>query len=75
MAEAKPNLWLVVETIDMVSGDTEAKKIIDHNNRHDRVWLGKHSFWAFRSGKGVVTYPSSEATKAEAVAALKEEAA
>lgn len=33
------------------------RKVIDHDNREDRVWLGKHCFWAFRNNHSVLTSP------------------
>lgn len=51
-------LPLVVETFDLSTGETTGRTRIDHNNRDDRQWLGKHCFWAFRNGRGVRTYPA-----------------
>lgn len=34
-----------------------AQRLIDHNNKEHRVWLGKHCFWAMRSGVTVSTKP------------------
>jgi hypothetical protein len=49
-------LRLVVETANVITGQIEGRKVIDHNNREDRVWLGKHCFWAFRNGRSVKTF-------------------
>lgn len=40
-------------------GDVESIKDIDHDDRNDRVWLGKHCFWALRSGREIRTYAVS----------------
>lgn len=55
IAAAQP-LNIVVETSRRASGIVESRKVIDHNNREDRVWLGKHCFWAFRNGRSVKTF-------------------
>jgi hypothetical protein len=49
-------LPLRVLTRNMQTGEI-TERVIDHNNHHDRVWLGKHCFWAFRNGRGVQTEP------------------
>lgn len=28
----------------------------DHNSHEFRVWLGKHSYWALRNGRKIVTF-------------------
>lgn len=56
--EQNEPLYIVVETFDAASGVMFGRTKIDHNNRADRQWLGKHCFWAFRNGRGVRTYPS-----------------
>ena len=50
-------LPLRVRTFLINSEDIESERIIDHNQHQDRVWLGKHCFWAFRNGRGVETEP------------------
>lgn len=57
--EAPAPLRLVVETHCLRTGQMTSKKVIDHNNRDDRVWLGKHCFWAFRNAHKVTTYAES----------------
>lgn len=49
-------LPLIVETRDLKTGELESSKTIDHADRDDRVWLGRHCFWAFRNGRSVTTY-------------------
>lgn len=34
-------------------------KVIDHDDHDHRVWLGKHAYWAMRSGREVTTAPTS----------------
>jgi len=53
----KQPLNLRVETWNVETDECESVKHIDHNNAEDRQWLGKHCFWAFRNGRGVVTRP------------------
>lgn len=53
-------LPLVVITRNMKTGAIESHKKIDHNNRDDRVWLGKHCFWAFRNGRSVETFAMAD---------------
>ncbi|MBO0125180.1 hypothetical protein [Agrobacterium sp. OT33] len=50
-------LKLRVISKHMETGEIELSKVIDHNDRDDRVWLGKHCFWAFRNGRSVTTEP------------------
>ena len=50
-------LKLRVISKNMENGEIELTKVIDHNDREDRVWLGKHCFWAFRNGRSVTTEP------------------
>jgi len=54
------SLNLRVISRNMETGETELDKIIDHDNRDDRVWLGKHCFWAFRNGRSITTEPASK---------------
>lgn len=50
-------LKIEVMTRNMNAPDeAPTRKIIDHDNREDRVWLGKHCFWAFRNGRSVTTF-------------------
>lgn len=51
---SKP-LYIAVVTHDADSGEIEQQKVIDHNDKNDRVWLSKHCFWAFRNKKAVTT--------------------
>lgn len=53
-------LKIIVETWNVKTDEKEKEKIIDHNNSEDRTWLGKHCFWAFRNGRGIVTRPILE---------------
>lgn len=55
--ETEMTLKLRVVSKNMKSGEIEIDKVIDHDNRDDRVWLGKHCFWAFRSGRSITTEP------------------
>ena len=50
------NLYIVVETYDLLGDELEACRVIDHNDRDDRRWLGRHCFWAMRNNKRIVTY-------------------
>ena len=34
----------------------ESTRDIDYRRKADRVWLAKHSQWAFNNGRGVQTY-------------------
>lgn len=40
--------------------EIEDVRDIDHDNAEERRWLGRHCFWAMRSGRSVTTYPHSE---------------
>lgn len=51
-------LLIRVITTNLVTGDSNGK-VIDHNNREQRQWLGKHSFWAVRNNHSVMTTPVS----------------
>lgn len=53
-------LPLMVVTRNVKTGVTESRKKIDHNNRDDRVWLGKHCFWAFRNSRSVETFAMAD---------------
>lgn len=52
-----PSVSVVVTTTDLSSGKSTTK-IIDHNNHEDRVWLGRHAFWAMRNNHSVETRPA-----------------
>lgn len=56
MAENSP-IPLKVTTFKAGTDEILSERIIDHNVHNDRVWLGKHCFWAFRNGIGVETEP------------------
>lgn len=57
MAKAEGAMQIFVET-RLADGSVESRKIIDHDNREDRVWLGRHCFWAFRNQRSVTTGPT-----------------
>lgn len=38
-------------------GTTQSARLIDHNYKPHRDWLGKHCFWAMREGLAVATAP------------------
>lgn len=46
---------LRVRTFLAGSDDIESERVIDHGRHSDRLWLGKHCFWAFRNGRDVET--------------------
>lgn len=47
-----------VITRDLSDLDAPAKRrIIDHDLHSDRVWLGKHAFWAVRNNHSIMTAP------------------
>lgn len=48
-----------VITRDMKTG-TSTERVIDHDDREQRQWLGKHAFWAMRNHHEVVTRPVVE---------------
>lgn len=52
-----PPLYIAVLTQTVNDGEIEQQKIIDHNRHEDRVWLGKHSFWAMRNNRVITTVP------------------
>lgn len=51
-----PSLTVRVITRDL-HGNVESVRKIDHENRDDRQWLGKHCYWAMRNGRSVETRP------------------
>ena len=46
-----------VITFDPETGDELSERTIDFARHSDRVWLGKHCFWAMHNGRGVETFP------------------
>ena len=46
-----------IDVFGRLEKEPESEKIIDHDDRSDRIWLGKHCFWAFRNGRHVQTGP------------------
>lgn len=50
-------LPLKITTYRPGTDEIESERIIDHASHKDRVWLGKHCFWAVRNGLGVDTEP------------------
>lgn len=38
-------------------GTIQSARLIDHNYKPHRDWLGKHCFWAMRAGLAVATAP------------------
>lgn len=60
----KSPLNTVVETTDLGTGVLENRRVIDHNDRESRQWLGRHCYWAMRNGRKVTTYPATDAASA-----------
>lgn len=56
MAQNK-TLPLRVLTMNMKTEEITDDRVIDHNSKKDREWLGRHCFWAFRNNHGVQTSP------------------
>ena len=54
------SLMLRVISTNMASGSVEVDRVIDHDNREDRIWLGRHCFWAFRNGRSITTQAVSD---------------
>lgn len=50
-----------VTTMELRTG-RKSVKTIDHDNAEERQWLGKHCFWAMRSGYSVETRPVEPTT-------------
>lgn len=50
-------LKVQVNTYDLLSGELESTKVVNHNSKEDRQWMGKHCYWAFRNNKRIETYP------------------
>ena len=57
------SLMLRVISTNMASGSVEVDRVIDHDNREDRVWLGRHCFWAFRNGRSITTQAVSDGSE------------
>lgn len=47
--------YLITKTGERVTLESERR--INHADHADRVWLGKHCFWAMRNGREVSTRP------------------
>lgn len=45
-----------VITRNLDTNETD-ERTINHDDREDRQWLGKHAFWAMRNRHEVVTRP------------------
>lgn len=56
--EEREELFVVVET--WFSGKLASTKTINHNDRDDRVWLGKHCYWAFRNDREIRTHAKKD---------------
>ena len=52
----KSPLHLQVISTNIATGAVELSKVIDHNSHDDRIWLGRHCYWAFRNGRSITTY-------------------
>lgn len=55
--------YIPIEVLTSDLSDDEeqpARKIVNHANHSDRVWLGSHIYWALRNGKGVAVRPFTE---------------
>ncbi len=50
---------VLVTTTEISTGKT-SRRTIDHDNRDDRIWLGKHCYWAMRNGCEVTTIPAGQ---------------
>lgn len=50
----------VVVTRNMITGQVTDERLIDHNFRSDRQWLGNHLYWALRNDHGVQCAPATE---------------
>jgi hypothetical protein len=57
---------VICETIDLATGKVEGKRLVDHDNPEHREWMGRHAYWAMRSGKKFVTYPKTAGRKKDA---------
>ena len=55
----KPNrepVFIKVVTTCLKTGAV-SERVIDHNHPDQRQWLGRHCYWAFRSGHSITTIP------------------
>ena len=50
-------MQLVKVTTTNLADNSQTVRIIDHDERWPRVWLGKHCFWAMRTKHKVETEP------------------
>lgn len=53
-------MTIPVEVVTRDLSDPDApprRNVVDHNVHSDRLWLGKHSYWAIRNGHSVTTAP------------------
>ena len=50
-------MQLVKVTTTNLADNSQTVRIIDHDEREPRVWLGKHCFWAMRTKHKVETEP------------------
>jgi hypothetical protein len=50
------SLRVRVVTTNIATGE-QWERTINHCYRDDRVWLGRHCYWAMRSGHRVMTEP------------------
>lgn len=56
VSQCLPKVYVRVDTVNLET-DEKTTRFIDHNSREDRVWLGKHCFWAMRNNHRVTTEP------------------
>jgi hypothetical protein len=47
----------MVTTTNAKTLEVDSVKEIDHGDKSDRIWLGRHCFWAIRNGLKVSTEP------------------
>lgn len=52
--------WIRVVVKDMATDEVIHDRIIDHNFRNDRIWLGKTSTWALHNGLSILSEPVIE---------------
>lgn len=52
---------VAVVTVDLATGDTVKKMVIDGGKPTHRRWLAKHSWWAWKSGYMVTTCHTEDA--------------
>lgn len=58
-----PPLYIRVSTIILETGQVESVRWMNHYSKEDRVWLGRHCYWAFRNGRSILTEPGEPKTK------------